>query len=494
MRSYQTLRTIGLLGLLLLITSCLEEPIEPDQFGSVTGVVLNINNNKPLEGAEINTNPSSSVVYTDSLGEFTIGELAIGEYSFTAVIDGYNKTFVNATISAGTTTEVTIKMEPEFFIPESAGDPIPTTGANKQSRNLSLSWSSSAVENDSVTYDVLVYESNIDTAIFKFHNLNDTTCSLENLRFETTYFWQVVSKASSGGQTNSPLWNFTTLDFPDNRFLYVRNLNNSYQIFSSNDSLTQKIQLTRNSFNSFSPKYNSIRKEIAFCSTKDLNTHIYLMDYKGGNSRQITTLPVAGYYSEGSEFCWWPNNGGVVYSHYDKLLSIDRNGSNLKTLALAPESRNFGDCDYNGVVNKIVVQTTGTLPYQNELYLMNPNGTDTVRIVDDLPGIIENPAFSIDGTQIVYTRDVSGFESADGRQLDSRIFILDLSSMTVTDISTSKQKGTNDLRPRFSPFGSKIIFANVLNDGSGTVSTYTMDIDGNNRNLLFENADMPNWK
>ena len=94
----------------------------------------------------------------------------------------------------------------------------------------------------------------------------------------------------------------------------------------------------------------------------------------------------------------------------------------------------------------------------------------------------------------MYTRDVSGFESADGRQLDSRIFILDLSTMTATDISTSKQQGTNDLRPRFSPFGSKIIFTNVLNDGSGTVSTYTMDIDGNNRNLLFENADMPNWK
>jgi TolB protein len=141
-----------------------------------------------------------------------------------------------------------------------------------------------------------------------------------------------------------------------------------------------------------------------------------------------------------------------------------------------------------------VAQTIGSLIYEGEIYLMNSDGSDTVRIVDDLPGIIENPTFSIDGKQVMYTQDASGFDAQNGRQLDARIYILDLTSMAVVDVSGNKPAGTNDLQPRFSPNGAQIIFVNTSNEGDKVKFVYVMDVDGGNRTLLFEDAQMPNWQ
>jgi hypothetical protein len=59
--------------------------------------------------------------------------------------------------------------------------------------------------------------------------------------------------------------------------------------------------------------------------------------------------------------------------------------------------------------------------------------------VANLPGIVENPSWSIDGNSIFYTHDVSGFESPTGRQFDARIFIKNLIDTTYQDISLTNQ-------------------------------------------------------
>ena len=479
---------------LLLFVSCLESTIEPLEYGSVSGTVKEASSNLPLEGVEINSNPVSGVTYTDSLGNFSFKSIPVGNYSFNARLDGYQKAFANASVNSGINTEVGILMERETTIPGMAYNPVPETGSGQQARNLTLSWTSDPQLNDSLTFDVSVYESNQDTAILEVVDSRDTFVVLENLRYETTYFWQVTSRSPTGDETRGTMWNFSTVDFPDNRFLFVSNIEGNFQVYSSNDSSTQLIRLTGASHNHLNPLFSNNRKEIAFSANPSLEYQIFIMDYRGQNIRQVTNIPVAGYHNEGTGFCWWPDNGGFIYSHYDKLYSIDRNGANLRVVATAPPGRNFGACDYSSVTGRIVVQTVGTKPYEGEIYLMNGNGTDTVRIVDDLPGIVGNPSFSIDGRKILYTHDVSGLQSGDGRQLDARVFVYDLDSMSHTDLSVNKPAGTNDLRPRYSPFGSQIIFTNSLNDMQSEVSVYVMDLEGANRTLFFEHADMPHWK
>ncbi len=480
--------------LILLLYSCLEDTFEPFYFGSLSGYVYDNFNDQPLRGVEINTNPSSSVVFSDSTGYFEIEEIASGEYSFTANINGYEKEFINASIINGVTTEITFKLERQVITPEEATNPDPTSETEGTARDLALKWTSTVPKNDSLTFDVFVYESNIDSIAFSKINTKDTFFILNELRYETTYYWQVNTISSTGGKSNGVIWSFTTLDFPDNRYLYSSGYTGNYQVYSTNANNEQRIQITRTPYNSLYPLYNSSRSEIAFVSNASLDNQIYLMDFKGNSKRRITQLPIAGYHNNGMGFSWWPDNGGFIYPHYNKLFSIDRNGSNLVEIATAPVDRHFIHCDYESSGQRIVVLTSGSLIYEGEILIMQADGSNIIQVVPDYPGIIQYPSFSIDGKFLMYTRDVSGFESEDGRQLDSRIYLLNLDTMETTDLSINKPDGTNDLQPRFSPFGTEIIFMNVMNDGSGTKTVYSVDLNGSERTILFENAEMPYWK
>lgn len=490
----QLIKLILLFSVSFLLNACTEDKILIREYGSLSGTVIDSFDDQPLANVEINTNPSSSVVFSDSLGRFSINEIVVGEYAFNAQLIGYARAFVNASIAIQVSTEVTIRMDRTTAVPEAAYNPSPATGANQQSRNLTLTWNTTPLLNDSLIYDLHIFESNVDTAIFSLVDSPDTVAEVPGLRYETTYFWQVTTRSLSGGEAKSSLWNFTVLDFPDNRFVFTSNIDGNYQLHSSNDSSTQKIQITRTPYNSLSPMFSTDRKEIAYSANQDLDYHIFIMDYRGQNPKKVTSVPIAGFHSDGSEFCWWPDNGGFIYSHYNQLYSIDRHGANLKTIATAPSDMNFANSDYSQTTDKIVVQTVGVSKSAGELYLINADGTDMEQILDDLPGIIENPTFSIDGRQVMYTRDVSGFESEEGRQLDADIFLLNIRTGVSTNVSNNKPSGTNDLKPRFSPFGSEIIFTNVLNDGSGSPTIMVMGVDGSDRQILFENADMPNWK
>ena len=115
-------------------------------------------------------------------------------------------------------------------------------------------------------------------------------------------------------------------------------------------------------------------------------------------------------------------------------------------------------------------------------------------VVSNLEGIIEAPSFSIDNQKVLFTRDVSGYSSGTGRQLDAHIFIIDITSGVITDISGDKPDGTNDTNPRFSPNGARIIFESASNVTGSEKSIWVMDLDGDHRKKLFSNAEMPDWR
>jgi TolB protein len=382
----------------------------------------------------------------------------------------------------------------EIQFPDIAFDPLPSDGAENQPRDLTLSWSSARIENDSLLYDVFLFKSNMNQPLESLIDHPDTFLIIENLDYATTYFWQVNIKSSTGGATQGDIWNFTTLPFPDNRYAFVTRKENNYQIYSSNEEDETRVQLTSSTHNNLFPLFSTNRNKIAFVANPDLDYHIFVMNPDGTDIQQITQIPVAGFHSNGSGYCWRVNCIGFLYSHYEKLYRINLDGGGLKAIATAPEGRHFGTCDYSEKINKIVVQTIGSLIYEGEICLVNPNGSEMDTLVQDLPGIIQSPTFSIDGKYVMFTRDVSGFDSPEGRMLDSRIFLINLETREITDISEGKTDGTNDLYPRFSPFGSEVIFTNGLNDNSGQKAVMTMGTDGGNRAVIFENAEMAHWQ
>ena len=136
----------------------------------------------------------------------------------------------------------------------------------------------------------------------------------------------------------------------------------------------------------------------------------------------------------------------------------------------------------------------GVLADDSEIYLMNVDGSNPVVLVNNLAGIIEAPSFSIDSKKVLFTRDVSGYSSGTKRQLDAQIFSIDINTMVITPLSDGKPNGTNDTNPRFSPNGAKIIFENASNVLGSEKSVWIMNTDGTQREKIFDNAEMPDWR
>lgn len=67
---------------LIVISSCSKEDYEESGFGTVKGRVVEEITFNPVPNAKISTNPNSSIVFTDSMGYFTLPNIKIGEYSF----------------------------------------------------------------------------------------------------------------------------------------------------------------------------------------------------------------------------------------------------------------------------------------------------------------------------------------------------------------------------------------------------------------------------
>ncbi|GAB4289813.1 MAG: hypothetical protein Kow0098_07910 [Ignavibacteriaceae bacterium] len=487
----------GIIAFLFLsLYSCKEDTIEPVLYGSISGTVYDAVTLEPLEGVNITTSPPTNSIATNTTGNFLIEEIPIGNYNITASKNGYEKQSVSVSVKEDQITEAVIYLEETILSntpPDKPSEPSPANNSTDMPVELNLAWVAVDQDSDALFFDVFLFESSSPVNEKIAEDITDTSVFVSNLLYNTTYFWQVIAKDSSGASTAGETWSFKTLPFPDLPIVFTSGRDGNYEIYST-DTSSSVIRLTFNSFIDLYPRISPNRQKIAFTSDAEINSNIYIMNRDGSSQYKVTSVPVEGYHNQGIGFCWSADGGYLYYSHYEKLYKIDQLGANLQQIATAPADRHFREVDCSPLGDKLVVVTIGSEIYDNEIYIMNTDGTDMSLLVDNRPGIIESPAFSIDGQSIIFTQDLSGFESPTGRQLDAHIIHKNLISLTETDISVEKPSGTNDLHPVYSPNGSVIIYENVSNDGLSEPSIWIMDSDGDNRNLLAENGKFPHWR
>jgi len=77
---------------------------------------------------------------------------------------------------------------------------------------ITLSWTCSDEDGDSLTYDVYFGTSSNPTKVST--GQSGKTLSKGNLSAGTTYYWKVVAKDSKGATTEGPMWRFTTQSAP----------------------------------------------------------------------------------------------------------------------------------------------------------------------------------------------------------------------------------------------------------------------------------------
>ena len=494
---------IFFLTLFYILSSCEKEKIDTTTYGTIKGQVLDADSGEedtytPIEGAIITTTPASSSVITNSEGKFTITNIPTGEVVVFINKQDYTQNNTTINVKENQTTQMVVhiskddrKSTVEFLLNSPMQESI------NQEINIELAWAlQSKVKFNDTIFDLYLIESNNATELIA-ENLVDSNFKLSDLKYETTYFWQIDLKEEADGSVikKGPIWSFRTKNFPDFPIVYSKKNNgvfNLYGVGFDNDTIPVNLTEEEPSSN-WMPLYNTSKSKIAFSTNRTLDSQIYLMDKNGTNSRAVTKLANMGYHNQGVGFCWSNEDTRILYSNFDKLYSININGTGLKLISIAPAGRHYRKVDWNQHLSKIIVQTIGSKIYDSEISIMDHDGSNFTELVANTDGREDSPSFYADGSKYIYTHDAKGFQDESGRQLDSRIYMRNIDgSGDIIDLSIDKPAGTNDINPRFSPNGSKIIFENIDNTEGAKHTIMIMDIEGNNRVELLE-GEMPYW-
>lgn len=482
---------------LLFLVSCSEEKIGDSEFGTVTGKVVNGDTFAPMENVKILSSPATSTVFTDADGKFTVSNVKVGDYSFEAQKDGYVAKFEAVTVSVNNTSEVVFELKKSTTNNKPPTVPVlvsPVDNSTGQVVSLDLTWTATDPDNDVLTYKVtLRNDSNSDIKVYDA--IKDKKLTLTNLIYGAKYYWQVEVTDSINTPVLSAVSAFTTLPFPTTRYLFVKTVNDNNVVFAADDAGKQ-YQLTSSDKNCWRPRRNNQAMKVAFVGTNGSQNDIYTMNFDGTGVKRITSsVPIAGFNSDYIGYSWNASGSEFIYPNFDKLYKISSDGSGLAKIFQTPNGKFISECDWSADGSKIALKVNDANGYNVEIYVINPSGTVITTILSGQTGAAGGLNFSVTGQKLVYTKDVSGFENLNYRQLDTRIFEYNFISDTSTQIVTEKVLGTNDLDVRYSPNESELIFTNTSNDGISAKSIMKTAIGViNSRVILFSGTSMPDWE
>ncbi|MET3026827.1 carboxypeptidase regulatory-like domain-containing protein [Flavobacterium sp. UW10123] len=488
---------LKILACFILLMSCSEEQLDETGTGTIKGRVVDVRAYTGIENARVSSSPTTSTVYTDKDGYFRIEKVPQGKYAFQAQKDGFIARFVPATIEKDIEIEVIFELEVSTATNKPPTVPVLTAPANNvtgQALSLDLTWTATDPESDPLTYVVTVKNGTTDE-VKTYSGLTATTLKITGLNYSTKYYWQVSANDGINKPTNSVTNSFTTLAFPNPRYLYVKRVKNNNVIYTA-DAAGNELQLSSSEINSYRPVKNLSINKIAFISSDGSANQIYTMNPDGTNTRKITNfIPIAGFNMEHVTYSWSKNGSQFIYPNFDKLYRINADGSGLVQLYKTPNGKFISECVWSQDGQQIVLKVNDNSGYNVEIYVINPSGKLLYTVLSGVTGAASGIDISLDNKKIVYTRDVSGYENATYRRLDSRIFVYTVASNTSAELDTQKEDGFNDLDVKLSPNEAEVIFVNTSNDGLSAKNIQTAKLNDNeSRTTLFQNASMPDWK
>ncbi|SNR84424.1 carboxypeptidase regulatory-like domain-containing protein [Lutibacter flavus] len=476
--------------------------------GTITGRVVEAISFNPIENAKITLSPTSNTVFTDVDGYFLIENVEEGDYSVNAAKEDYLTSFEAATVTKDLEVNVIFELQDDNSLNKPPSTPIlilPVDGTENTELSVELTWESVDPEVDSLFFRLEV-KNDVNNTIIKVDSIMEMSYVLSDLKYGVKYFWQIAASDEINDDVLSAVNTFKTKSNPDNRYLYVKKGSNNNNIiysssFNSTDAVGEnEVQLTTEDLNCWRPRKNQAANLIAFLRTYNNETHLFTMNQDGSDVKQVTSdVSVTGYNYNEIDYSWSSNGDRFIYPHYDRLYLINKDGSGLNEIYKTLDGSYITECDWSSDESMIALKTNDVTGYNASIFTINMSGTILKTILSNVNGAAGGLNISVDNKLLLYSHDISEFESPNNRQLDTHIFITSLITNTTTDLSSDKVSGTIDIDPRFSPNEAQVIFVNTSNDGISTKSIYRMNSETASdaqleRTELFVDAFMPDWE
>ncbi len=300
-----------LLSILGWLTACTEDTIAPITLGTLQGIVLA--DETPLPNINITTQPATNQLLTDSAGHFVMAGIPADTYTITVRGEGIRTTSLTALVTADSPAEVTIRAEltePENRAPDTPQLVRPQNNATNLARTLTLAWQGTDPNEDSVRYEVRLFTSQraLHQSVVA-QDIADTTLTVRDLQFGTTYFWQVIATDPQGLSSQSEVGSFTTEAIPNLRMAWVSDTSGNAEIYASDGSDTAMVQVTNRSARDVQPRLDPRLPQVAFASEVQGETQLLVTSLTDGEPTQVTQVPMAGFHNIGTGYTWSPDGG-----------------------------------------------------------------------------------------------------------------------------------------------------------------------------------------